>query len=462
MLSSLHSAASVPSSVNSTSWVKSTSWVNSTRAAVPTWLNSSTGVHAFLTFDSGASASAISEYADKIDFVWGASESHVAAWRASRNPNVVLSKYMPFSRDMANNVTDEMLPWWQENYPSLVLYQCDRVTPAWECFAGEGCKHRNVPLDLTNPATLAYQMRVGVMPAAAAGYNAMALDNYNLRNVWKACGAFSGPGGAWTQLYDEADPDHDPQYTADVLDWTARATEQMHAAGMLVIPNFSSRDLSDSAVLAVGNLTDGMLAEAGFTMWNPVPNTSSLTTPPPMTSPSKFAEQVRFVRNLQRQGKGFFAINEWGAGPDYGLNPSGFPYNVSGPAGRPVRQFVVAAFLMVNGGACGIFLSCIQCYGAKNGGGLGNFSVWPEYSAPVGRPLEEPAMASASGVWSRRYSGGLTIVNPSNTTQEMVLPPGSWLDLYDQPIGTDTVQLPAASGLVLLSTARVLQSYRRG
>ena len=38
------------------------------------------------------------------------------------------------------------LPWWRANKPELVLYQCDRKTPAWECFKGEGCRHDSVPL----------------------------------------------------------------------------------------------------------------------------------------------------------------------------------------------------------------------------------------------------------------------------------------------------------------------------
>ena len=89
------------------------------------------------------------------------------------------------------------------------------------------------------------------------------------------------------------------------------------------------------------------------------------------------ALQVLFVRNLQRHGKGFYAINgtkhlpkkhlaqfalsiriegggvaraphrltaphcgltEWGAGPDYGLNSAKIPHNISGPAHRAVRQ----------------------------------------------------------------------------------------------------------------------------
>ena len=106
----------------------------------------------------------------------------------------------------------------------------------------------------------------------------------------------------------------------------------------------------------MANLTDGILAEGGFATWNPRPNTTSRFVAPPKTSPDKFSRQVRFVRNMQRHGKAFFAINEWGAGADYGLNPSEVPYNITGPHNRGIRQFVTAAYMMVNGGSAGVFL----------------------------------------------------------------------------------------------------------
>ena len=194
------------------------------------------------------------------------------------------------------------LPWWKANKPDLVLYTCDRKTPAWECFAGEGCSHVFVPLDLKNPATLEYQMESGVLPAAKLGYrqckirvlaelesallglfsaphphpnqlstqptcfcflsaevprcyttlgvtrryNAIAFDNYAITNQWKACGSFSGPAGEWVQLYDGTAADK--QYTAsdDSLHslrfWSTRG----HWWGA---PPFSSRQQTTSFML---------------------------------------------------------------------------------------------------------------------------------------------------------------------------------------------------------------------
>lgn len=426
------------------------------------WVNSTDGIHAFLTFDSKADPTAIASHADSIDFVWGATKTKISHWRGSTHPKVVLSYYMPFTRDPTPHTTKDHqglptgLPWWKEHHPELVLYTCDKKTPAWECFAGEGCQHVSVPLDLTNPSTLDYQMTAGVLPAAAAGYDAIALDNFGLTNEWFACGAFRGPGGAWVQLYDASNPKLDAKYTRDVLDWTRRFTARVHSdTGMLVIPNFSGHDINDVPTLTVANLTDGFLAEGGFAMWNPIPNTSSIHTPPPMTTPWRFESQVRFIRSMQRRGKAYFIINEWGAGPDFGLNPSGQPLNISGPSNAAIRQFVAASFMMVNGGSCGVYLTCIQCYGG-HAGGVGNLSVWyPEWSAPVGHPgVSEPVKNESSGVWMRRYTQGLAIVNPDPTKSYSVPLPSHdsgahWTDVRGNGVGA-AAELAPASGLVLL------------
>ena len=55
-----------------------------------------------------------------------------------------------------------------------------------------------------------YQLaKLLVEPAARAGYSAIALDNYGLRNTWAACGSYSGPNGTWRQMYDARDPKHE-------------------------------------------------------------------------------------------------------------------------------------------------------------------------------------------------------------------------------------------------------------
>ena len=68
-------------------------------ALAAAWKDTTDGIHAFLTFDSKVDPSLAAAYADRIDYVWGSTESKISWWRASKNPNVVLSKYIPFTRD---------------------------------------------------------------------------------------------------------------------------------------------------------------------------------------------------------------------------------------------------------------------------------------------------------------------------------------------------------------------------
>jgi len=89
---------------------------------------------------------------------------------------------------------------------------------------------------------------------------------------------------------------------------------------------------------------------------------------------------------------------------------------------------------------------------------LGNLSIWPEYAAAVGDPMGDPSKDSTTGVWSRSYSTGVALVNPTNATQVVALPSGlgigvavSWKDLYGGAVADPSkVSLEPASGLVLL------------
>jgi hypothetical protein len=227
---------------------------------------------------------------------------------------------------------------------------------------------------------------------------------------------------------------------------------------MLVLPNWSVLDYQNNDVAEALALFDGVFAESGFAEWCPIPNTSSFATPPRMTTAPMFDQQVEFIRHLQRLGKAYFAFNGWGPGKLY--RTAGWrathkmlpPVAVQGETHRAIRQFIVASYMIVNGGACAIELTCVGCYAACCGG-VGNFSIWPEYSAAVGSPVQmEPRKDQLTGVWSRRYATGFAVVNPANTSQIVALPVAKgekWTDLYGTGVAS-TVVLPAASGRVFV------------
>ena len=81
-------------------------------ASPPSWPNSATDVHTFLTFDDGLNTSQITATAPYIDFVWGGHAPDV--WRTS-NPSTIISYYVPYNRDPTASHT---LDWWKAFQPS--------------------------------------------------------------------------------------------------------------------------------------------------------------------------------------------------------------------------------------------------------------------------------------------------------------------------------------------------------
>jgi hypothetical protein len=124
---------------------------------------------------------------------------------------------------------------------------------------------------------------------------------------------------------------------------------------------------------------------------------------------------------------------------------------------RSIRQFIAAAFLMTNGHSSGVFLTCIQCYGGGCGG-VGNFSIWePEWNAKVGVAMEEPILNVSTGIWSRKHSTGLTVVNPTNVSEIFFLPKiseenggGAWYDVYGNKQDKTVTLSPTEPGMVLV------------
>ena len=271
------------------------------QTAVPRWVNSSRNVHKFLVWDDPGYAhdpanasfyrAQIKENAQHIDFIWGARPEWVPLWRAA-NPEIIVSAYRPFTRDYEDCVhrdtptgarprrNGSILSWWEHEHPEWIVYKCSEdggpsKTPAWS-FSDETC----VPLDISNPGVIKFQLENCTAQAAAQGFTAIAWDNMG----WAVSGDTSGDpssctgvwrGGKWVRL--------EGGYPAekDVRHWLEAVHEGVHKQGMLSIPNWStygaswggsvSGPLNDSATgwngsmaMFLANHSDGLLSEAAF------------------------------------------------------------------------------------------------------------------------------------------------------------------------------------------------------
>src|SRR5579863_6492792 len=152
-------------------------------ALADTWSN----IHPYIIFDGEITASAATQNAYRYNFVWGTDKP--LAWKAG-NPAIITSFYVPFDGDFTMS---RDLTWWKANHPNWILYKCDHKTLA--NLGGD----KNVPLDISNPAVVQWQMKTYAPLMIRDGYDALAEDIVDLTNATGGCGVFVN--GVWTQRF---------------------------------------------------------------------------------------------------------------------------------------------------------------------------------------------------------------------------------------------------------------------
>lgn len=376
------------------------------RPLINTWNN----IHLFLSFDYKITQP--SSVANHYDFVWGADTDNVSAFR-SGNSKMFITYYMPFHRDngtFSDPAARHDLNYWKSVHPDWVLYQCDRVTPAYE----DG--DPNMPLDFTNPAVVSWQVQTYAQPASANGYDGVDADNLNLQNLTGACGVYKN--GVWEQRY--TGQMNDPQWIAGIITWLTRMQQALHSLPhpLALIPNLSLNPLipDDAQTQQVLEHVDGVLDEGGFTLYSH----GYLTD-------DNWLQRIQFIRTVQAMNKPYYIVNQF---PSPSVNSNDI-------------QWALASYLMSKEHLSALFISTQQGYGVD--------TRYGEYNAPIGSPLGE--MYQGQNVYWRDYSNGKAVVNPSSTTTYTVfmsVPPGNhYVDLYGKRIG-QTITLPPHTGMVFL------------
>lgn len=371
-------------------------------------------IHTFQTFSYDTSYSQALNQAKSYDFVWGAKLTNAEAFRIG-NPDTLLSYYIPLNRD-GGSFTDAQLgrtrglSYWKATHPDWVQYRCDGTTPALQLH------DPNIPLDMSNPAFIDWQIQTYIIPASQSGYNAIAIDNLNLDNGSGACGTYKN--GTWVPRY-TSNPD-DTQYRADLISYVTTMQAKLHALPhpMALIANvgFLNGDAitdtvyGDSLTQVVNHL-DGLLDEAGYTQYGK----GFLTD-------EGWLGTEQLILAVQKAHKPYYSLNELEH-----MNPD-------------TKQWVLASYLMSKEHSSYIFISPPQSYGTDR--------RLPEYNADIGLAISE--MYQDQGVYWRKFSNGLAVVNPSSTTPTSVtLPTGSYKDIYGKAVNSP-LTLNVHSGLVLL------------
>ena len=361
------------------------------------------GIHLEMVFNYNVSDPKVE--AGVVDMVWGSNY-------ARRPRGVYNTAYIPYSVDNFTNT----VAWYQANHPEWLEYLCDEKTLAFE-FGTTTL----APLDFANPAVRAYQWTNWVDAPLAQGFGGIAVDTMDLTNDWQRCGHFD-TSGAWVQQYTgQAD---DPSFRHDVLGWEADTYRQVHryskTATMQVNVTYQFGE-PDGDNLQLMTTTDLLFDERGFTNWG---GSRHETTP---------EEWKGIVRAL-----------------DY-VESKGLCYMTNGEEPQPTekitqadRLWVLANYLLVKNRCTYVYMTGIT-NGAQD---YGSLVVFPEYSIAIGHAIG--GRKKTQGVWERRFSGGLTLVNPYRQAATVTLPAGSYVDVNGKAVGP-TVTVERQTGLILLN-----------
>eukprot|EP01052_Picozoa_sp_SAG31_P031909 SAG31_NODE_3437_length_4274_cov_2.610778_1_plen_1124_part_00 len=401
------------------------------------WPDTSTRIHTIIVGDGQMTPAYIrspASHAADVDLVWGAAlpdGERGEAWRAA-NPSAVLTRYLSYAYDPGNFQSGGPtgnLSWWKEHHSDWIVYQRDKKTPAWKCFptAGDAGCDGAVPLDITNPEVVAFQVEAGVMPSKKAGYDGIAWDNFATDNDYGWAGHYD-KSGAWVQQYigclRHEHPDgtgycingtKDPKYTAAVLSWGQQMAAASHKIGMLFIPNYGSGDIADGGWRAptytqVCSFADGILDEGGYTIIGDVGGETHVRMG------AKWENILGAQLHLQQQGKGYYFINEWGL---FNVSWWGNVPHTQWPHMLPIngRAYALSSYLLGKNNASALSVQCTQCY--EFGGE--NYTWWSEDAADIG-PATSHLPTQKEGVWWRWYANAVAVVNPTEQVQSVQLP----------------------------------------
>lgn len=399
------------------------------------------GIHPGITFDyllvgAANNASELATLKNDVQYVWAAT---------SGTPSSIgQGSYLPFQRDWNTGYNtpghDDDLSWWRANHPDWIAYQCDRITPAYEF------GNPFIPLDISNPDVRNYQYNVLAKPLLQHGYN-IAWDNVTLGNLEGRCGHYDR-NGQWVARY--SGQQTDAAYQNDVLTWAKDMYSRIHADfpyRMMTI-NYSE---NDSRLFAY---TDMILIEGGFTNFgNPTAG---------LLHDQNWLDKVQAIQTATTLGKAVligneFPVNRRPSDADY------LSYNLAAirDIDRDITwsevQWATANYLLVKGDYTFMNISPV-CYGCSNTHsdfkseayqGYGYFYDRPEYHIAIGQPTG--GVAESQGVYSRAYSNGVAIVNPSSSVTRTVQLATEYKTL--DGVNVRSVTLPPTTGQVLLAVA---------
>jgi hypothetical protein len=394
------------------------------------------------------SSSQIANEALHYDSVWGA--FNPGAWD-SNHPGMYVSRYMLPTEDMYT-ISGHDLNWWKANHPDWILYACDTSNNPTKLLAWPTAYWPNdVPLDISNPQVVQYQMSVIIPYLKANGYNTMAADNTDLVNyleggnpnfgqtIYKGyygCGTYDA-GGNFHRAFNALG--NDPAFASAMVKWVQAAGAALHAAGLKLIVNHplynAPTDANESALLAA---SDAMVYERGFTDYGKYMNGEAA---------GLVSNAITWAKYTQSHGIAFLITDylcsgwngtaAWNGGGPCPTDPTQIP--------KPQVDWALSTYALINDGGTDVYIS------PQTG-------QWPsyrsEYSDTYGQPCGSYSTI-ASNVYERRFDKALVIVNASTSSYSLTLPANHlYSDIEGRavPAPPGPLTVGPADGYVLLTS----------
>lgn len=355
--------------------------------------------------------------------IWGSNTPElVAAWRTN-NPTLPISMYQIIGTDASQSLFGNLghdLGYWQSTHPDWILYECDRVTPAYVPGVN------SVPLDISNPDVVNYILNLVGGYTEQNGYSALGFDLVSLNNDLggkgngqRGCGVNTSSG--WVQKF--SGNTVDPLWANAMLAYLATARAYLHGQprslaiwGNNVPGSYTFGDAGETQV--IGDL-DVVLDESGFANYGKY------------STDTYFNSTVQWGLYIQAQGKGLMDVNEW---QDAQLSNAEFDY-------------ALATYAMVKERAAVVFAAPYGEYGEEH--------YFTQYTTKIGPPCQEmyggPSyLGLGRFAYYRQYRQALALVNTSpSSTYVVTLPQSSYTDVASGTTMTSPLSLGPNSGYLL-------------
>ncbi|HEV3312949.1 MAG TPA: hypothetical protein VG815_20760 [Chloroflexota bacterium] len=323
------------------------------------------------------------------------------------------------------------MPWLKRYHPTWILWQADSkgnpTRPA------QSTLDPGPIVDFTNPQVQRYWMKHYIAPYLKSGFNGIAWDDSLSSQGYRAVGHFdthhrfvrmySGPAAAETW---------DAAQTRALGDFLRQARALEPAAQFGLNSPMECNYTPPAIWIMPMKYVHTIMDEEGYTFYG---NTNPWVTsqPGPFCSNRWLFKTTTYIA-MQKQGKQLVLLNEVPGRVLPYMTNTNLTY-------RAYLQWALANYYLVKYAHTYFWFGGRQQYGYP-------VLMQREELANIGRPLGD--IFNAQGVYLRKYTKGMAIVNPSpNHSFTIALPHGMYQDLYGHNVQKLTMQ--RHTGIVLLT-----------